>query len=182
VPALTEALTNANPQVRFWAVTTLGNMREVARDAVPELLHCLEDGDPNVRGSAAVAAVQIGGDPEVIVPPLVRCLGDEKFGDRIRVVFALRSLHPKPEEMLPALFAFLNQQPADSPPVLILTAIGDYGTNALPFVPALEDMIETNRFIKSEDLIMTALSKIDEKKAWEIHARRYSASTNAPAR
>ena len=52
VPLLTRALKNPDPYVRLYAVARLGELREDARDAIPELRTLLEDENDLVKRAA----------------------------------------------------------------------------------------------------------------------------------
>jgi len=74
VPALIEALKNADPAVRLEVVEVLGRMGDEAADAVPSLLKLLDDPDPGVRKAAARTLGQIGPAAKDAVPALMRAL------------------------------------------------------------------------------------------------------------
>jgi tetratricopeptide (TPR) repeat protein len=91
VPALLEALRNAESEIRFGAAQALGDLGTEAKAAVPTLLQVLQDRDPGVRLQSAralwlidrqVDAVlpifieSIGGDDEILVWIAADCLGE----------------------------------------------------------------------------------------------------------
>ncbi len=57
LPALTEALGDADPRLRMWAAYTLGMLRDPR--AIPALTRALDDGDPGVVKWAAAALHRI---------------------------------------------------------------------------------------------------------------------------
>lgn len=57
VPALIEALTDAEPRVRRAAARALGRMGPAASSAIPALIDALQDADPPVRGAAASSTI-----------------------------------------------------------------------------------------------------------------------------
>jgi HEAT repeat protein len=60
VPALIEALGDAEAPVRKMAALALGDVGRRARQAVPALIRVLKDGDENVCRRAAIALGEIG--------------------------------------------------------------------------------------------------------------------------
>ncbi|MCL4204472.1 MAG: HEAT repeat domain-containing protein [Pirellulaceae bacterium] len=60
VPALTKALTDPEPVVRFWAVKALGAIGQPARTAADPLISCLNDADADVRWQTIRSIEQLG--------------------------------------------------------------------------------------------------------------------------
>jgi HEAT repeat protein len=60
VPALTTALTDPEPVVRFWAVKALGAIGQPARSAATPLMSCLNDADADVRWQTIRSIEQLG--------------------------------------------------------------------------------------------------------------------------
>ena len=60
VAPLTEYLKDGQPQVRWMACQTLGNLGADARDAVPMLKELLNDANTTVRQQAQLALNRIG--------------------------------------------------------------------------------------------------------------------------
>lgn len=75
---LMAALHHENPNVRWWAAWTLGEIGE--KRAVNALLAALKDPDWGVRRTAVAALGKIG-DPQAL-ESLVACLGDRAIGVR----------------------------------------------------------------------------------------------------
>lgn len=59
VPALRKALASKNPEVRVWAVVSLGRFGREAEQAIPELTGALADSDPRVHQEAGNALERI---------------------------------------------------------------------------------------------------------------------------
>jgi HEAT repeat protein len=87
VEPLMAALQHENPNVRWWAAWTLGEIGE--KRAVSALVAALEDPDWGVRRTAVAALGKIG-DPQA-VEPLVARLGDRAIGVRWEARKALES-------------------------------------------------------------------------------------------
>ena len=62
VPVLTDALKNANADVRQRAATTLARFRGYAVDAIPDLIRLLKDPNASVREAAEKALAKLQGD------------------------------------------------------------------------------------------------------------------------
>ena len=77
VPALLEALSDADPGVRQVACTYLGIIHEYPDAAVPALVEMLHDEDVEVRTAAATALGSFGGFAEPALPALRRAQGDK---------------------------------------------------------------------------------------------------------
>jgi hypothetical protein len=74
VPALTEALMDGSPVVRFQAARALAYMGVQATSAVPALMQSLNDQDSSVRQQSALALGQIGPPAAPAVPQLLQML------------------------------------------------------------------------------------------------------------
>jgi HEAT repeat protein len=113
VPCLIEALGAAEPEVREKAVRILGNIGEVAADAVPQLTSVLRDRNLEVRLAAAKGLWNITKKAELVVPALVGLLrekqtfaGDAAEGRRRflqTVMEALQRIGPAAKAGIPAL-------------------------------------------------------------------------------
>jgi HEAT repeat protein len=74
LPALLQALEDADATTRAKAARTLSSLGEAAAPAVPALSEALRDTDPEVRLSAAKAVWHITAQAEEVVPALARLL------------------------------------------------------------------------------------------------------------
>jgi hypothetical protein len=74
VPALTEALMDGSPVVRYQAARALTYMGAQASSAVPALMRSLHDQDESVRQQSALALGQIGPPAAPAVPELLLML------------------------------------------------------------------------------------------------------------
>jgi HEAT repeat protein len=89
IPELTKALTNGYRLVRSAAASHLGNFKEKAVPAVPQLIACLKDPDPEVRGNALTALQRILSEGEAVVAVLTRGLDDPSPAVRRSAAIAL---------------------------------------------------------------------------------------------
>jgi HEAT repeat protein len=74
IPALVQALRDADPQVRSQAALALARMGPDASPAVPALMEALSDRDENVRRCAARALGQVGPSARAAIPALITAL------------------------------------------------------------------------------------------------------------
>jgi hypothetical protein len=83
IPYLTEALKSPNPEIRFKAMWSLGDMGEKAKGAAPELRRLLRDSNQSltIRKRAANALERIGSKEKETVSALVEAL---KYDESIR--------------------------------------------------------------------------------------------------
>lgn len=100
IPALAEAMTDADEAVRCAAALALGQLQ--AASAIPALVLLLADPSGWVRGAAADALALMG---EMALPALGEAMQDPREGVRVRAAYALRKIcSPKSARWLfPAL-------------------------------------------------------------------------------
>ena len=72
MPALINALTNGNPDARFWSATAMTSMGTNARPAVPALIVCLKAPAADRAAFLALGALKL--EPELVVPALTDIL------------------------------------------------------------------------------------------------------------
>jgi len=89
VPVLSSALTNSDPEVRYYAAVGLGAIGPEAAAAVPALLLALDDPVTNVRWQAAQCLGHIGEEAGQVVPALQGLLGDGDNTVRYCAAYAL---------------------------------------------------------------------------------------------
>jgi HEAT repeat protein len=117
VPALAEALRDANALVRQEAAHTLGCIgeltfggRDASREAVPALVAALHDSVREVRRSAACALGRIPALGPDAVSDLVAVLGDDDPAVRRVVAWALGSIEKPGPDVVLALVEALHDQ------------------------------------------------------------------------
>jgi HEAT repeats len=76
LPALTDALTDPEPSVRWWSAQAMGHIGTEAASAVPALILLLQDDDEGSRNSACIALRGIGSAANAALPALRRALSD----------------------------------------------------------------------------------------------------------
>lgn len=114
VPVLENLLRSANPVNRSVAATSLGLLKEKARDAVPTLISILgSDSDASVRAAAAKAMGDIGERAKEAVPALIRAANDDGWPKvRQASLQALGEMGQGASEAIPVLRAALNDPDA----------------------------------------------------------------------
>lgn len=105
---LTEALRDANEDVRVAAATSLGRLHKHATSALPLLTKCLRDSNDEVRKAAATSMVQFGKDAAMAVPQLIQCLSDTSAQVRKMAAVALGQISVPSAPVLAALRARLK--------------------------------------------------------------------------
>jgi HEAT repeat protein len=113
VPALIQALGDADENVRAKAAVALGRIGPAAAEAVPALIQALGDADENVRAKGAVALGGIGPAAAEAVPALIAALGDANENIRESAAWALGKIGPAAAEAVPALIAALGDTDKD---------------------------------------------------------------------
>jgi CubicO group peptidase (beta-lactamase class C family) len=94
VPALTSALRDSNPGVRFAAGIALYRMETHATRAIPALVDALKDSSENVRWVCALALGNLGPASDPALPPLLKCLSDRDPDVRAAASSALERIAP----------------------------------------------------------------------------------------
>ncbi len=108
VKKLIKLLESPNPDIRYDAVFTLGQMHAEAKEAVPALLKALKDDDRDVRLEAAYAIGQISSGSKEVVPVLIEALKSNDTVVRSGAANALGVIGPKAKEAVPALITALK--------------------------------------------------------------------------
>jgi hypothetical protein len=90
--SLVATLRDQDPNMRYWAATSLGERGVSARSAVPDLLKLLKDPEPMVRMGAAYALAEIRPDARVSVSPLREALKDKDKEVREAATLALKKI------------------------------------------------------------------------------------------
>ena len=103
VPALCEALTAGDNNVRMAAADALGRIGEDARKAVSALNEALKDSDKLVRRHAAFALGIIDPEDKSVVPALIECLKDGDMEVRRLAAVALGRFGREAKAAVPAL-------------------------------------------------------------------------------
>jgi HEAT repeat protein/lysophospholipase L1-like esterase len=108
VPALTEALADANAAVRWRAAKALGRIGPAARKAAPLLATLTRDPQGNVRAAAVTALVRVEPDLGLSLPALRAALGDAEGQVRVKASDAIGALGPAARDAVPSLLPLLE--------------------------------------------------------------------------
>jgi HEAT repeat protein len=121
----------------FYALGPLG------KDAVPALIDLLRDPDSNVRLHAADCLGDIGPLAGAAVPHLVPFLGDTNRIVRWDATVNLGRIHMESALVVPILINSLNPTNAILPTTI--SVLGEFGEQAKPAVPALVQLLNSER-------------------------------------
>jgi HEAT repeat protein len=132
IPALVKALKDSGVRVR--AAYTLGNIREEAKAAVPQLILLLKDPDVDVRRSVTYALRNIGAEAKTAVPQLILLLKDSDVDVRSNAAFVLGKMGAEAKTAVPGLIRLLEDSEANvrSNAVDALENIGAEPKTAVP--------------------------------------------------
>jgi HEAT repeat protein len=139
IPALMEALTDNDPEVRLQAANALGNIPGDMRVAVPPLIKALRDKDNSVREHAAQSLGNIGQSAELAVPALIAALQDKNESVRERAAESLGSFSGSAELAVPALVGALKR---NDDRTFASDALIKFGPAASPAVPDLIALLQ----------------------------------------
>jgi HEAT repeat protein len=104
LPALTNAVQNPDPQMRWWMVEALSRLSTRAAPALPTLMVTLQDSDHRVRRESVEALSRIGAPATNAVPLLIKTLqSDPESNVRLSAAYALGRIKPPALEAIPAL-------------------------------------------------------------------------------
>lgn len=114
IRALTDALSDEDPQVQRRAAFTLASLESYPIAAVSVLTKLLTDNDSEVRRASAYALAAFGSDAHEAVPKLIDLLRDNRTELRRVAAYALGRIGASAQEAMPALTKTLRDP---SPPV-----------------------------------------------------------------
>jgi HEAT repeat protein len=154
-----------------------GALGPIAKPAVPALIKLLRDKNPRIRACAANSLGLIGPEAEAAIPALLPLLDERNEGLPILASMgALRSIHRRPDIVIPALLQFLNGERKDwNYATPALDALGWYRDEARFAVPIIEEYLHHPDADK-RSAALNALNKIDPeaaRKAASIMAERH---------
>jgi HEAT repeat protein len=95
VPKLVKSLKDKDPNVRYWAVESLGHYGPEAHVAIPDLIGALKDDQKMVRMGAAYALAEMGPAAADAVTALQEVANDAEKEVRDAAVYALKQLQQK---------------------------------------------------------------------------------------
>lgn len=142
----------------------LGTNAAPAVPALTDLLNKNEDLD--VQGEAVMALGRIGPAAQDAVPDIIKCLQGTNQYAALFAPTTLAKIHKQPELVIPALIH--NLEAYKHKPVhvrRIIQAIGDFGEQATPAVPALLTFLKEQDDTTTRSWVTNALMKIDPEAA-----------------
>lgn len=161
LPALRQAMKDADPMLRISAARAITFIGEDDPAALRALQEALKDKSPTTRKAAAVALGDIGADARGAVPALRAALRDEDNGVRWSVAEALGHIGPGAEDAVADLAEALRD-PAIR--VMAADALGGIGRASRGAVPLLTDALK-DRDNEFRWTAAIALTRIDTKAA-----------------
>jgi HEAT repeat protein len=135
VRSLTEGLGSTLVSVRRSAAAALGDVGDLARPTVPQLLGMLDDSDSSVRVAAAGALWKIDRHPSAIAA-LESTLGDRDGAKACQVAAALGELKTTDQRIIFRLAEALKH-PDDDTRSAAAFSLGQVGPSAIPAVRAV---------------------------------------------
>lgn len=153
VENLVAQLGSEDEQIRIRAIDELGLLGPAAAPAVPALTTLLGDDSVMVRAHAAGALGQIGEPAQPAAPDLVRSIADPEPAVRRKAVEALGRIRPDPDVALPAFIRLME----DADPGVRLRAIDALAEHGEAAVPALVELLETDRAAYWACLVLNAI-------------------------
>ena len=143
VPALSDALDDADPNVRSDAADALGEIGPAAKQGVPALVAALRINRwLNVRRSTVEALGAIGSASGDAVPALIEALTDDDGIVRDESARALGGMGSAAKSAVPALLEALRKETDNDGRRSIIVGLGDIGPGATEAVPALTEALK----------------------------------------
>ena len=102
-PELIESLKDSNPDIRYSAAKSLGELGPAAPGAVYALASALKDPDPAVRIAATYALAKMGPEASSAIPALTRALQDHNREVVLGALYALPAMGSQATSALPTL-------------------------------------------------------------------------------
>lgn len=107
VDAVSECLYSEDPHVPGMAAKTLGQLGDVARSKIPELIKALEHKSVRARTGAVEALGALQPEPAQVMPTFARLLQEDNRTLIVTLVLALRGFPP--EDVAPAIPPLMKQ-------------------------------------------------------------------------
>src|SRR5262249_13298932 len=134
VASLVQAVKSPEPRVRRGAALALGQIRPVARDAVPSLTAGLSDADNEVRAAFLIAISHLGPRAGLSVPVVRELLRDKSPAIRLQSVRVLAQSAPRDNRLAADLTALLKTEvdpTVERQAIDTLRSLGPQGFGAL---------------------------------------------------
>jgi HEAT repeat protein len=160
-PIVRQCISNlgeADPRKRVYALTVLGTLGSVARQALPALLHVLKDGLAPLRGLALQVLCEVAPEPSVLLPCLLKALQDGDNLVRRRAVILLGDMGSEARLASAALVQALRD-PCPAVRRHAAAALGEIGPLASTAAPALIEALREDD-VRYRAVILAALVKL----------------------
>jgi HEAT repeat protein len=176
LPVLINALHDKSPEVQNSAVNSLGRLGPDATPAVPALVEFVNaNQNTAVRNNypndlywnvcwAIDAFSAIGPSAKEAVPSMLRWVTNADPHLRLEVIVALGRVHADPDRVVPVLTDALHD-PDKLVRINAADALGEFGPNATPAVPALVEFLNAQNDSLVRSWVAAALKKIDPEAA-----------------
>jgi len=132
----------------------------IGEDAVPALIDLLKSTNSDLRGTASDCLGNIGPAAKAAVPVLIQFINDTNRIVRVDTTINLGRIHMDAATVVPILIKNLTKSNAILPTTI--NALGDFGEQAMPAVPALQHFLnDENDYVR--EAATNALRKIYAK-------------------
>ena len=140
-PELTAALSDADPDVRSAAASSLAKIGAGSESTIQALIRVLQDPEPRVRILAGLALKSIGPNAAPAVPTLIAALKGTELTVRLAAAQALGAIGAKAEPAVPALAAILaDKNEGRFMFRTAMIALGQMGPAAKGAIPTLQEI------------------------------------------
>lgn len=133
--ALTQRLSDPDPNVRWRSARALGKLGPAAKPAAPTLVKRLDDSEPVVQIHATIALARIGDQSDATVAGLAKCARSSDPRVVRTAILALAKLRLEPEQLAAAMSELLASE-NQSMLVYVVDAIVEAGERATPLLQA----------------------------------------------
>jgi len=146
IPALIEALSHKDNEIRELAARTLGELGPLAKDSFAALTRALDDPEDLVRSNVVCAIGRVGADAKVVVPLLEQIFRRSQNDDyiRVEVLEALHDADPRGTMVIPILVEGLKDSDGDVMAAAART-LGKFGAKGRMAVAQLNEALSTTK-------------------------------------
>lgn len=145
---LLRPLLESKSKLQYPALCVIRNMKDAAKEVIPELQIALNSGSAKVREVAAYSLANAGEDSKPVLKLLIRCLEQEENGEvKIAICKAIGNMGPSAQAAIPRLRKGLQ----DYDELVIMAAaeaLGKIGPSAKEAIP---ELIATFTQVGSQD-------------------------------
>ncbi len=156
VPALSDAIQDANLSVCTAAMNSLGAFGEQAGPALPALMHCIQSAPESQEANTAMMAIgRLGNAGKPALPLLISNLSNSH---RRQAVDAIGQIGPAAAGAVDSLIPLLGENDDFSMRWAVINALGRIGPDAAKAAPRLREIARTNN--RDSSFAKQALKKI----------------------